>query len=322
MPAHRAVDKGEKDAITLEDRWHVANYAYSLRDGTVWPGERNVIEGIELKAELPTDINDAAWDKAPASTFRLVPNVIKEGRLFTLLNDAITVRVVYNERDIAFLLEVNDRTESRPGGSVMTQMPNKSEKMFSDAVALQFPKEGAYTAAPVDKPLFRHGDADHATTIWYWNAGSVEPPVAPSAVLFDAKGPDAKLAKRTTGADLAARGEWKDGRWRVLMKRSRGTQTNAAQAPADGNAAAASGDLIFRKGQFIPVSFANWDGNNAEVGSKHSLTPWFWLLLPTETNHAFVYGAPLGTALAVFLAGIGLVRSERRKGRELGQRPV
>lgn len=308
MPAHRATEKGEKDAIAAEDRWHVANYTYSLREGSVWPGERTVIEAVELAGELPAGLDDPAWDKVPASTFRLVPNLIKEERLFKPLNDAVTVRALYNASDIAFLLEVNDRTDSRPGGPVLAQLENKSEKFFSDAVAIQFPKEGAYGTAPVEKPLFRHGDPEHHTTIWHWSAGSVEPPVAPSARLLDATGPDAKLAPRTGDAKLAAKGEWRDGRWRVLMKRSRGLAPGAA-------ASAPGGDLVFRKGQFIPVSFANWDGNNGEVGAKHTLTPWFWLLLPPDVDYSWIYGSSLGTTLAVFLAGFAWVRSERRRAK-------
>lgn len=320
MPAHGAADAGEKDAISPENLWHVANYAYSLRSGTTWPGERNVIEGVELPGDLPGRVEDPTWDKIPASTFRLVPNLIKGDRLFIPLNDAITVRVVYNDRDIAFLLEVNDRTESRPGGPVLAQLPNRNEKMYSDAIAIQFPKEGAYATAPVEKPLYRHGDAEHPTTIWYWNAGSIEPPVESRAMLLDATGPNAKLATRASGEDLVAQGEWQDGRWRVLMKRPRGIRAKSAEAPPGGNAAGAA-DLIFRKGQFIPLSFANWDGNNGEIGSKHTLTPWFWLLLPPDTNYAVVYGSPLGTTLLVLLAGIALVRSERRKRLET-RRPL
>lgn len=310
MPSHRAVDEGEEDAITLEDRWHVANYTYSLRTGSTRPGERNVIEGVEVQGELP-GIQDAAWEAIPASTFRLFPNIIKEDRLFTPLNTAISVRTLYNASEIAFLLEINDRTESIPGGSVVEFLVDKNEKIFSDAVALQFPKEDAYSTAPVEKPLYRHGDAKHHTTIWYWNAGSVEPRVEPRSMLFDASGPDSKLMPRKGSSDLAAQGEWQDGRWRVLFKRSRGSVGSADGATEDGNSN--SGDLVFRKGQFIPVSFANWDGNNGEAGSKHTLTPWFWLLLPHETNYTLVYGAPLGTSLAFFVAGIILVWSKRRK---------
>jgi DMSO reductase family type II enzyme heme b subunit len=302
MPSHRATDEGEEDAITLEGRWHVSNYTYSLREGSTRPGERNVIQGVELAGELPDSVDDAAWQEAPQSTFRLFPNIIKKDRLFTPLNNAISVRALYNEREIAFLLEFNDRTESVPGGEVMSQLPDADETMFPDAVALQFPQENAYSTAPVEKPLYRHGDAKHHTTIWYWNAGSVEPAVPARAVLFDATGPDSKLTPREDAADLFARGAWHEGRWRVLFKRPRGL--------ADGGNDAV--DLVFREGQFIPVSFANWDGNNAEVGSKHTQTPWFWLLLPHETNYNLVYGAPAGTSFGFLCAGVLLIWRMRR----------
>ena len=304
MPAHRATQEGEKDAIAPEDRWHVANYVYSLREESTWPGERKVLEALEVSGELPAEPDDPAWAQALPSTFRLVPNIVKEERLFTPLNDAITVRAVYNAREIAFLLEVNDRTESRPGGDVVSRLPRKSEKFFPDAVAIQFPKEGAYGTAPVQKPLYRHGDAAHPTTIWYWSAGSVEPRVAPAAALFDATGPDAKLVRRADAGDLGASGQWKQGRWRVLMKRPRG---ELSRPPAAG------ADVVFRKGQFIPVSFANWDGNNGEIGSRHTLTPWFWLLLPPEADYARIYGLSIGTTLAFLLAGMALVWVERRR---------
>ena len=307
MPSHRGADEGEEDAITLEDRWHVANYTYSLRGGSTRPGERNVIEGVEWQGELP-GLQDAAWTTVPASTFRLLPNIIKEDRLFTPINSSISIRTLYNDTDIAFLVEINDRTESIPGGPVVKFLLDKNEKIFSDAVALQFPKEEAYSTAPVEKPLYRHGDPQHHTTIWYWNAGSVEPLIEPRTMLFDATGPDSKLVPRKNSDDLAVDGEWKDGRWRVLFKRSRGFMEDLN---TDGGGQ--SGDLVFRKGQFIPVSFANWDGNNGEAGSKHTLTPWFWLLLPHETNYTLVYGAPLGTSLVVFVAGVILVWTKRRE---------
>lgn len=370
MPAHRAVDEEEEDSIEPADRWHVANYVYSLRyslhasssqgkqsdtggsspaegsslvEGSP-PGKQTVIEGLEVANNLPTSVDDKAWQKAPASTFRLVPNIIKGERLFTPLNDTITARVLYNEREIAFLLEVDDRTESRPGGAITEQFPNGDETMFSDAIAIQFPQEGAYATAPVDKPLYRHGDPRHHTTIWYWNAGSVEPAVEPRTVLLEGSGPDNKLLVRepstldkepsvldkepsaqdkepsaldkepsapdkepSAANNLMAQGKWQHGRWRVLMKRPRNLHDKRDQ------------DLRFTEGQFIPVSFANWDGNNAEVGSRHTLTTWYWLLLPPEINKSLVYGAPLGTAIGTFLLGLLLIRTQRRKNAILTQ---
>ena len=303
MPSHRAYDEEEEDSIEPADRWHVANYVYSLRASGSSSAKRKVIEGLEVAGNLPTTVDDEAWQQAPASSFRLVPNLIKGERLFTPLNDAITVRALYNEREIAFLLEVNDRTESRPGGAITERFPDGDEIMFPDAIAIQFPQQDAYSTIPVDKPLYRHGDADHHTTIWYWNAGSVDPPVEPRAVLLDASGPDNKLVVRepSLANDLAAQGRWRHGRWRVLMKRPRNQQGGTDQ------------DLRFTEGQFIPVSFANWDGNNAEVGSRHTLTTWYWLILPPEINNNLVYGAPLVTAGGTFLLCFIVVRSQRRK---------
>lgn len=60
------------------------------------------------------------------------------------------------------------------------------------------------------------------------------------------------------------------------------------------------------------MSFANWDGNNGEAGSRHTQTPWFWLLLPHETNYTRIYGISLGTSLLFFLAGVVLVWQMRR----------
>ncbi|MCF7982677.1 MAG: c-type cytochrome [Pseudomonadales bacterium] len=307
MPAHRATDEGEEDSIEAADRWHVANYTYALRTNASAPGVRRVIEGLEVFGELPGSVDDEAWIQAPASTFSLVPNIIKGERLFTPLNDAITVRALYNEHEIAFLLEVDDRTESRPGGPITERFPNGDEKMFPDAIAIQFPQEGAYSTVPVDKPLYRHGDSSHHTTIWYWNAGSVEPPVEPRATLHDGSGPDNKLVMRElTANDLMAQGEWRHGRWRVLMKRPRNLHGSLNLDKKDQ-------DLRFTEGQFIPISFANWDGNNAEVGSRHTLTTWYWLLLPPEINDRFVYGAPLVVACGAFLLALIGVRGQRRK---------
>ena len=175
----------------------------------------------------------------------MVPNIIKEERLFTPLNDAVTARVAYDDDEIVFLLEVDDRTMSLPGDEYFT-----------------------------------------------------EPAMPARAALIDASGPDKELSIRADDASLQAAGEWKDGRWRVVMKRSRRD---------------ADGDVLFDDGRFIPIAFANWDGSNGAVGSKHTLTTWYWLTLPPQSDVVKTYGLPAGIGLLVFLAGFSLVRSQRRQ---------
>jgi hypothetical protein len=113
-------------------------------------------------------------------------------------------------------------------------------------------------------------------------------------MIFDGNGPDKKLVPRQDKSSLVVTGEWKDGRWRVLIKR-----------------ALKEGELSFSEGQFIPVSFANWDGSNGELGSRHTLTSWYWLLLPPSVDPMKVFGLPLGVAFLTFLLGVVLVRSQR-----------
>jgi len=305
MPAHRATEKGEEDAIGLKDRWHVANFVYSLGAASAAPGTRRMIEALRVAGELPSSIDDPAWEQASASTFMLVPNVITEQRLFTPLNNAITVRVLYNDTEIGFLLDVNDRTESRPGGPVTAYFPTGAARtMYPAAAATQLPKADTYSSAAPEEPQYQHGDAAHHTTIWFWNAGSIKPPSAPRVVLLDATGaherPNPRAATTdAVGGELLARGEWQNGRWRVLMKRSRIT--------------GAAADINFVEGEFIPVSFANWEGNNGEIGAKHTFTPWYWLLLPPEVSNGWIYGVPLALALITLLAGLGVVRNQRQK---------
>ena len=159
MPAHRAEGEGNIDPVSLEDRWHIANYVYSLRDHNT-PAGKGVIQAKKLDGPLPESLEDKVWESAPVTSMRLVPNIIKEARLFTPLNDLVSVRAVYNEDDIAFLIEVNDRTESLPGHPYSMSIQDEELTLYSDAIAMQFPKEGAFTSAPmVEKPLYRHGDS-------------------------------------------------------------------------------------------------------------------------------------------------------------------
>ncbi len=60
-------------------------------------------------------------------------------------------------------------------------------------------------------------------------------------------GPDNKLAPMMDYKAVSAQGKWHEGRWQVMMKRKR-TGTD--------------GEISFTEGEFIPVSFANWDGSN------------------------------------------------------------
>ena len=309
MPAHRApVEGASPDPVSAEDRWHMAHFVYTLAAASTPPQARSVIEAARVVDGLPAEAGDPRWDGAPQTTLRLVPNIVAGQRLFTPLNDAVTVRALYSENEIAFLVEVNDRTESRPGIAYFTELQDATLRMQPDAFAIRLPREAGYLASMGgERPHLVHGNTGQESTIWYWNAGSVDPSRAPFAALLDERGVAGALVPRESGAeDLEAEGTWMAGRWRVVMKRPRRTE---------------GGDLVFEAGRFIPISFANWDGSNGEAGSRHTLTAWAWLLLPHEPEPSRTYGLPAAAASLVFVAGALLVRSQRRgKARRGGTR--
>ena len=234
MPSHRSTTN-DPDPISLENRWHIANYVYSLRQNSIPPDKSTQIIAKKIKGRLPNSLDDSRWENAQAITMRLVPNISEDKHLFTPLAKTITTRVLYNKKEIAFLLELDDRTDSRPGEPVSEGIQDEKFKMSSDAFAIKFFKQNTIT--------------------WYWNAGSIEPNIAPKSMIL--KG------KIKTHNNLIAKGKWQDGRWQVLMK-----------APRKGKA-----NLMFNS---IPISFINWDGSNDQIGSKHTLTGWYWLLLPPD----------------------------------------
>ncbi len=298
MPAHRAEGEGNPDPVSLEDRWHIANYVYSLRDKNTAPG-KGVIKGVKISGQLPDNITDKVWQKAPVTSMRLVPNIIKASRLFRPLNDLVSVRVLYNDDEIAFLMQVNDRTQSLPGQEYTMSIQDEDLSLYSDAIAMQFPMADAYTSAPmVEKPLYRHGDASHHTAMWYWNAGSVTPPEKAMTMVFKGTGPDNKPELLKDYHEVSAQGQWDEGRWQILMKRKR---------------QGSDGHISFKEGEFIPVSFANWDGSNGETGSLHTLTTWYWLLLPPPEDPLKLYGLPATLGLLTFIAGLITVRVQRKK---------
>ena len=292
MPEHTTT-------MSVEDRWAIAHYAMTLRGNSVPPSAgETVIKAVRVAGGLPDDPADPAWDSAPAMTFALAPNIIKEPRLFFSLNDMITVRALFNGSEIALRLDVDDRTYSVPGDALELAYRLDDVEPARDAVSVQFPME----LTPAGKPWFRHGDRRNAVNMWVWAAPSVEPEAAESVVLMDAAGPAKPPVPRTDSSALSGKGVWKNGRWQVVFRRS--LETDAVN------------DLQFVEGRYIPISFANWDGLAGESGGRHSFTSWYWLLLEPPENKAVLYGAPPAAGL---LAGFLFLIAARRQRRRFEQ---
>lgn len=290
MPEHSTT-------MSADDRWAIANYVMTLRD-TATPLSKgdSVIRAVRTTGDLPSDPTDSAWDAAPAITFSLAPNVIKEPRLFTSLNEMVTVRALYNDNDIAMRVDVDDRTYSVPGSELEQEYALEDVTATRDAIAVQLP---ASVSGTNEKPYFRQGDRKNPVNMWSWTAPAVTPEIAETVSIIDAFGQEKSPIVRADSSDLSATGAWKDGRWQVVFKRALKTNTIA--------------DLQFSEGVYTPIAFANWDGVNGEEGLRQSFTAWYWLLLePTDNSTKTIGTAMLAAALAGLLFVLIVWRARRR----------
>lgn len=270
-------DPKSQKKLSVEERWHVANYVASLAktDKKVDP-ENTVIKADMVEGELPTTTDDARWEQSAPTTYILVPQIIGEERYFRPSNDTITVRAMYNDKTVAMLLEWDDRTKSIPGDESAEKLADAP--IAEDGVAVQLP---VVIPKEMQKPYFGMGDAANPVNIWHWKSGTKD--AAETVALMNSKGFKEIEKRDAASVGLQAKASYVDGTWRVLMYRPLTT-------------AAPEKDIQFAEGRFIPVAFAAWDGsNNSEKGSKHTMTTWYWLLLKPATG-----AKPLITGLIVF----------------------
>lgn len=268
MPAFS--DPQSKKKLNIEERWHIANYVVTLAktDKTV-RAENTVIKADKIEGQVPDSPDDKRWLQSEPTSFFLVPQIIAEQRFFKPSNDTITVRALYDNTDIAFLLEWDDRTRSLPGNEKAEKIADAP--IAEDAVAVQLPvniPEG------VEKPYFGMGDIAHPVNIWHWKSGTTDKPE--SIALTNSKGFKDIEQRDAKSVGLNVNSQYHEGTWRVVIKRPLNTKE-------------ADQDIQFIEGKFIPIAFAAWDGSNSEKGSKHTMTTWYWLLLkPAASNKPLV----------------------------------
>lgn len=280
-------DAGKKDALSSQERWAVAHYVASLARARQRPSPgANVIRGAYHAGAIGAEPSAPVWAEAPPTSFRLAPQLIAADRLFTPIVDQLTARALYNETEVALLVEWDDPTRSRPGDREQAALA--PGEMFEDAVAVQLPMA---QGEGLEMPYFGHGDAARAVTLWSWRAGRAGG--GDAFVLLEARGAGARAPREPVPAGFSVRGEYEDGTWRVVFRRARHGGER---------------DVPFDSGRLLPIAFANWDGSNGEKGSKHTLTRWVWLWLEPPPTNKTVF-VPL--MVAALLAGGLLVLSAR-----------
>lgn len=290
-------DPGKKEALGEEERWAVAHYVVSLADHARRPSPgATTIRAVYRPDELIAEPFSAAWDEVPSVSFRLAPQLIAADRLFTSVVDQVTTRAIYNDKEIALLIEWDDPTPSRPGDRAQANLA--PGEMFEDAIAVQFPAE---QSEKLEKPYFGHGDAANPVVAWHWSAGRADGRAAYE--IFEMRGAGTRVERDPARSGFSARGQYVDGTWRVVFRHTRNQGND---------------NIAFESGRLLPVAFAAWDGSNGERGSKHTLTRWVWLwLAPPPSLKVVLVPALVTTLLAVGLLTISA--RVRRAGRRVGE---
>jgi DMSO reductase family type II enzyme heme b subunit len=282
-------DPASKKVMTDAERWDVANYAASLNEPERKPAVNAVLKAMKVSGPLPDGPVDALWDKAALSGFFLFPQIFTANKAFTPSIGSVSVKAVYNDKEIAFLLEWDDPTNSMPWDAKSIEIADGA--LFPDAAAIQFPSG---QAKPGERPYFGMG-GPKAVTIWHWK-GPESAESGQTTRVIDARGVKNIIA-RPADAFVTADGLYDRGRWRVVVK-----------GPLKGS----DKDPAFEEGAFMPIALALWDGSNGDMGGKHLMTGWRWMTLEKEgEGPSYLWPAVIG--LIVLCAEILWLVSSRKK---------
>ena len=285
------------DSLKEEDRWHLANFIKSLQKT---PTKHEVLKAASVKGEIPDDPNSLEWQKASPMDVRLAGQVVAAPRWQNPSIDMVTVRALYNSKEIAFLIEWDDpfkdvahkeekalNTKPLLGAGAYNsyvdpyKMVPRQFETFRDSVALQFPVK---SPEGTKKPYFFRGDSGNPVNLWIWKADLDEKGAA-SVEEANATGFSQMALQPKDNQQIKGKGVWKEGVWRVIMKRPLKTE--------DKN------DVQFEIGKFIPFSLNAWDGSNGEHNLLMSLSTWNYVIIEAATPITVYLYSLLGVIAAV-----------------------
>ncbi len=322
------------DNTTIEERWHLSNFVQSLcergPDGeplpidplTDKPKIKFVVLSGPIEGEIPGDPNHELWQNRERRLVALGGQITHKPRNFVNRIDDVWVRSLYNDKEIAFMFQWNDRSQSiateeqewdptevnlEDYGLVSEQRPTTGEpgsiaaaqnkyRVFNDALAIQFPVKWQEIPPP-EKPRFFWGNEKYPVDIVKWEADG-------SLRAFTGLGWDQDFEDRDIFAmDLTLlNAGWEDGRWTLMFKRPIKEDYEE--------------DTYFEVGKYIPTVFFVWDGHNGDVGRKLAVSAFYYtVLIPPIPVQTYIYPTAIAVGI-VFLEGWVLTRrANKRKGK-------
>lgn len=112
---------GFHGALPPEDIWGIVDYMLSLAGG---PSDEaaeapyaNLLRSVATEAELDLSLGQELFAQAPEALFPLVGQIVEPGRSFYPAVDAVSVRAIHNEEEIAFLVTWHDMRAETVGAN-------------------------------------------------------------------------------------------------------------------------------------------------------------------------------------------------------------
>lgn len=107
-------DPDSKKRMTMKERWDVANFVMSLKVAYKRADGGQLVAVVKSET-LPFDVSDPLWDKSLFKTFNVSPESRFKDRLLTPTFESVSIKALYNDKEVAILFEWDDPTKSVPG---------------------------------------------------------------------------------------------------------------------------------------------------------------------------------------------------------------
>ncbi|MDH4097703.1 MAG: hypothetical protein OEU87_05235, partial [Nitrospira sp.] len=325
------------DNTTVDERWDIANFVNSLcerdAEGNPLPIDplsdkpkiNFVIPSDPVEGEIPADMDHEAWQKAPKRYVAMGGQITHKPRNFVNRIDDIWVRSLYNDKHIVYLIEWDDRTKSvaeeklpwaptQVNIDVKEQEPKTGEEgsiaanqnkyaVYNDAIAIETAVKWKELPAPI-KPRYLFGTNEQfPVDIVKWEAdGSVR--------AFLGTGWDQDFIQRDNYEEQlkVLKGEWKNGRWYVMIQRPVGNQKDQDYDE----------DTFFEVGQYIPTVFFAWDGHNGDAGRKMAVSAFYYTFMnPPVPQETYIYPVVIAFGVVLLEGWVLTRRANRKKGKTL-----
>lgn len=325
------------DNTSVDERWDIANFVNSLceRDAlgnplpidplSDKPKINFVIPSDPVEGDIPADIEHEAWQKAPKRYVAMGGQITHKPRNFVNRIDDIWVRSLYNDKHIVYLVEWDDRTKSvaeaklpwaptQVNIDIKEQEPKTGEEgsiaanqnkyaVYNDAIAIETAVKWKELPSPI-KPRYLFGTNEQfPVDIVKWEAdGSVR--------AFLGTGWDKDFVERDTYEEnlKVLKGEWKNGRWYVMIQRPVGNKKDQDYDE----------DTFFEVGQYIPTVFFAWDGHNGDAGRKMAVSAFYYTFMnPPIPQETYIYPVVIAFGVVLLEGWILTRRANRKKGKTL-----